>query len=130
MSDDDDSDNSDIAEATEWENLVDGAMEMLERFNNFLERLIKLETSISEVQDCFLSLYQQDPKRLHDELKVLEENYSQKNWLKQVEGSIVRLFTIRQYSQEANAVNIAGTALGRKTPFEGNILTPLQSVRL
>jgi hypothetical protein len=120
MSDEDDTDEDDsveeVVQVSEWTKLVDGAEEMFARFDSFVDRLSDLETSISEVQEYFEDVYSK--KRLVEDLAVLEEHSKRNGWAKQAEASIIRLFTIKQYSNAANAIIKAAEALGRQTSFE------------
>jgi hypothetical protein len=102
-------------------------MKMFELFENFVQRLSKLEITISEVQDYFEDICKK--KHLHEELNVLEMTRNDKrDWVKGAELSINRLFTIKQYEEVANAIKIATEVLGRETPFEivENILRATQ----
>ena len=103
-------------EVSEWTKLVDGAEEMFARFDTFVQRLSNLETPISDVQEFFEDIFKK--QRLLDDLEVLENYSKSKGWTKKAEFSIIRLFTIKQYSKAANAIIKAAEALGRQTPFE------------
>ena len=100
---------------------------MFEMFNNFVLRLSRLEITISEVQEYFEDICKKN--HLHEDLLALEDSSNEKRrWMKAVELSINRLFTIKKYGEVANAIKIAAEVLGRDTPFEvvENILRATQ----
>jgi len=114
------SDSSDEEEdnsmTQEWNHLFARAEQMFYRYNKFILRLSEHRISIFEVQEYFEEILEK--KHLNEELKHLEETSNLKGWVNGVELSINRLFTIKQYSEAANAVKKAAEVLGRESTFE------------
>ena len=109
----------DEEEKSDWIKIIDGALEMFERFDKFVRQLSKLEISVKDVQDYFESLHPKNDNEnlLSKELKFLEQNGEGKGWTEKVEASIKRLFTINKYGEAANSVKTAGRALGLENTF-------------
>lgn len=116
---DDENSSEEEEEESDWAELVNGAMEMFARFENFVLQLSRLEISIKDVQGYFESLYKENDKdnTLTKELTFLENSCNDKGWIGKAGLCIKRLFTINKFEKAANAVKTAEKALGLKETF-------------
>ena len=122
----DESEDEGVEVMSPWTKLMSCTEEMFSEFDSFIERLARLETTISDIKKFFEDTFKK--KHLADDLAALEEAGKPKGWATKVEESIIRFFTIQRYADAAKGIQNAIRVLGREEPFEivENILKATQ----
>ena len=99
-----------------WPKLIAGAREMFGTYESLINRLVRHEISIGEVQEFFEDSYKKG--HLMQDLKALDSPRNPKDWRPKIEQSIRRLFTIQQYSEAAETIQNVVAVMRRESPFE------------